>query len=297
MHVWSGEAGEVATGVVDRRRRRTCSRRGPGRRSRGRWRVAVRARSAASSSTPGRSGSRSRALFLLGLIDLAAAALDAHARPARAALVRRLACVLQPRRGVPERAARRPAARLPARAHGVDRLPATAAAGRQRARLARLGARRRDALPRRLPRRAERRQPADGDRRRLRRRDRRRPHPRWPRAVRDDAGRWTTARRAGRPTPTARSATGSRRTAAARRRTRAATPTARSPTSPTCPPCSPSAGAAAGTRCPAAHATVDRVRPARARGPRRSSAAASAAPASPRRSPSAGRRTRSRPTR
>ena len=59
-----------------------------------------------------------------------------------------------------------------------------------------------------------------------------------------------SARRAGRPTPTARSATASRRTAAASRRTRRATPTGRSPTRRTCPATWRSAGPASGTTCP-----------------------------------------------
>ena len=67
---------------------------------------------------------------------------------------------------------------------------------------------------------------------------------------------------AGLPTPTARSATGSRRTAAASRPTRAATPTARSPTSPTCPPSLLRLVGQVGfaARCPR---DGDRVRPAR----------------------------------
>ncbi len=60
----------------------------------------------------------------------------------------------------------------------------------------------------------------DGDRRRIRGRDRRRPDPRRPGAVRGDAGRPTTARRAARPAPTGRSGNGSSRTAAASRQTR-----------------------------------------------------------------------------
>ena len=114
------------------------------------------------------------------------------ARPARARLVRRLPRLLQPRRGLPERRPERPAARLPPRAHGLGRLPA-----RDRTRpwhvaapaLAGVVARRRDALPARLPDRLERRGGAARDRRRLRGRDRRRPDPRRSRAVRRDARR------------------------------------------------------------------------------------------------------------
>mgnify|MGYP003693608763 CR=1 FL=1 len=74
------------------------------------------------------------------------------------------------------------------------------------------------------------------DRRRLRRRDRRAADRRsgvMPYGHFPERGR--PARRAARPTPTARSATASRPTAAASRRTRSATPTGRSPTRRTCP--------------------------------------------------------------
>ena len=61
--------GEIATGTVDDVTGHRDSRRGPGRRSRGGWRAAARARSAARRSTATRSGSASAPLFLLGLVD------------------------------------------------------------------------------------------------------------------------------------------------------------------------------------------------------------------------------------
>ncbi len=64
------DAGEIATGQGRRRARAASPRRGPGRRSRGRWRAATRARSAARRSTACRSGSRFCAVFLLGLARL-----------------------------------------------------------------------------------------------------------------------------------------------------------------------------------------------------------------------------------
>ena len=63
----------------------------------------------------------------------APAAQPAQPRPARAALVHRLALVLQPRRHLHERAAGLPAAPLPARPHGLEHV-ARAARHRRRAR-------------------------------------------------------------------------------------------------------------------------------------------------------------------
>ena len=126
--------------------------------------------------TSGRSGSASRRVFFLGLADLRRLARGAQPRPARAALVRGLARVLRPRRGL-RRAFRSPYPPLVylARAHAVDRVRVGGRARRAAvARLAGLGARRRDPLPRRLPRRAQRPDRARRDRRRLRGRDRRR---------------------------------------------------------------------------------------------------------------------------
>ena len=94
-------------------------------------------------------------------------------------------------------------------------------------RLAGLGARRGDGLPRRLPGRAQRAR-LERDRRRLLGRDRRRPDRARRRARTATSRSRTTGRSAARPTRTARCATASRRTAAARPRTRSATPTARS---------------------------------------------------------------------
>ena len=127
------------------------------------------------------------AVFLLGLIDVRRPVHDLDARPARPPLVRRLARLLQPRGGVPERGARR----SPARAIS-SRVPRGSASGGgaaapARPALAGLGARRRDPLPRRVPRRARCREPAHGDRRRIRRGDRRRPDHGRTRAVRHDA--------------------------------------------------------------------------------------------------------------
>ena len=82
------------------------------------------------------------------------AALDPQPRPARPALVHRLALLLQPGRHLHGHAAGLPAPALPPRPHGLDRLEGT----RQpvASALARVGAARRDGLPRRLPLRHER---------------------------------------------------------------------------------------------------------------------------------------------
>ena len=113
-----------------------------------------------------------------------------------------------------------------------------------------------DALPRRLPHRAQRQGGAPRDRRRLRGRDRRRPDPRRAGAVRRDARRPTSCPPCGAPTRTARSASGSSRTAAASRPTPAATRTGRSPTSPTSRPCSAFGWSGRWDELPAAHATA-----------------------------------------
>ena len=62
-------------------------------------------------------------VFFLGLVDRRRIRSWHTARPARAALVRLLAALLQPRPHLHERVARRAAARVPPRAHVVDRLP------------------------------------------------------------------------------------------------------------------------------------------------------------------------------
>ena len=172
---------------------------------------------------------------------------------------------------------------------GRDRVAAAPLAG--------LVARRRDALPARLPDRPERRGGAARDRRRLRRRDRRRPHPRRPRAVRRDARHGDSRPVRRRRTRTGRSASGSSRTAAASRPTPAATPTALLPISPTSRRCSRSAGVGSWDALPAAHADRDRLRPAHARGARARRPPLRRRRGSPPCSPSAGSPTRSRPTR
>src|SRR5581483_3942013 len=105
---------------------------------------------------------------------LAPPARAAEPRPADAALVLRLALVLQPRRRVRGDAARLPRPLLGGRALPLDR-PAQPAAPVPRG-LAGLAARRGDGLRRRLPRRPE-RAGVERDRRRLLGRDRRRPDP------------------------------------------------------------------------------------------------------------------------
>ena len=112
--------------------------------------------------------------------------LVAHGRPPRAALVRLLAALLQPRPDLHERVPRRAAARLSRRSHVVDRLPRSPCEpGALVARLAARGARR---LPRRPADRPQLRDAARRDRRRSRGRHRRRPDPRRPGAVRPHAG-------------------------------------------------------------------------------------------------------------
>ena len=189
-------------------------------------------------------------VFFLGLVDRRRIRSLAHARPARAALLRHLALLLQPRRGLPQRAAR-------VRSPLVYLLVRTAwigfrgRASQPGALLAGVAARRRGRLPRRLADRPQPRAPARRDRRRLRRRDRRRPDPRRRRRRTatcpspDTAACLRQGRRRG-----LRSATGSRRTAAASPRTRAATRTARRlPRVRSGGRCA-SAGPGSGTRCP-----------------------------------------------
>ena len=106
VKVWSGEAGEIATGKVDdatgavhRGVDRPAGRVADGARRHGRVRRQAR-------STATRSGSAFCALFLLGLVDWRRLLSLRNARPARAALVLGLALVLQPRRRLHGDAAR-----------------------------------------------------------------------------------------------------------------------------------------------------------------------------------------------
>ncbi len=281
VHVWSGEAGEVARGR--RRRRRRPGDRGVDRPA-GRLADGARATRRVRREAPHLLAGVARALR--GLPPRARRpappALAANARPAGAALVRRLARVLQPRRGLPQRVARGAAARLPrSRAR-----PGSASAGK----LAAEGR----TLPRwpvwllaaatlflvgfRVGLNVE--QPRTVIDVGYAGRDRRRPHPRRAGAVRRDAGRRRPGVRAA-PVGRPRFGSGSRPTGAASRRTRAATRTARSRTSPTSRRCWRSGGRAAGTTLPAAHATAIGARPPRARSGSCSSGAGSAARGSP----------------
>ena len=90
-------------------------RRGRGRRSRGRWPAATTARSAAGRSTAVGVWLAFCIVFLLGLADLRRPLSLRNLDLARPALVLGLALVLQPRRDLHERAARLPAASVPAR--------------------------------------------------------------------------------------------------------------------------------------------------------------------------------------
>ena len=214
-----------------------------------------------------------------------------NARSARAALVLRLALVLQPRPRL-----RRDVRSRIRRSSGCSRAASGSrrgdrAAARRRG-LAGVAARRGDRLPRRLPDRAQ-RPLVERDRRRLLGRDRRRPDRARREPVRALPRRGHPAEvRAGR-LDAARCATASRRTAAARPRTRSATPTAPSRTSRTSPATRSSAGATSGTRCRrcTSRRSCSTCSPARAR---RSSAGGSAGLDSPRRSRSRGSRGRSR---
>ena len=226
--------GLVGRGRRDRRRAGSTTRaarhRGldRARRSRGRWRAA----------TPGAFGGKeinsvarlaraSARVFFIGLADLRRPLSAPQPRPARAALVLGLALVLQPRANLHERAARLPAARLPARRMvwiGV-RGPAATGVARPSGRSGCSPRRRSSSAGFRVGLNVAR---LERDRRRLRGRDRRPADRARPVAVRPLPGRGRPQGRAARPTATARSASGSRRTAAASRRTRTATRTARS---------------------------------------------------------------------
>ena len=190
MRAWSGRAGQVVEAVVDDRTRVvTEAWVGP----QVAWKMAR--------GRPGAFGGRTLTswpvwvglslVFLLGLADLR--------RPLR---LRNLDLLMllsfgvslaffDAGSGVRLELARRSPARLPARPHGLDRIPRpapqTCGAG-----VADLGAPRGDALPRRVSRRDERADPEVGDRRGVRRRDRRRQDPRRSGAV----GRDAPARRA-----------------------------------------------------------------------------------------------------
>ena len=123
MKAWSGEAGQIVLGKVDDAHRSRSTRRGPGRRSRGRWRAAA----------PGAFGGKTIngvsvwlgfcAALLRRARRLRRPLCAAEPRPARAALVLDLAALLQRGRDLLERAARLPAARLPARPLPLDRAP------------------------------------------------------------------------------------------------------------------------------------------------------------------------------
>ena len=157
MKVWSGPAGEIASGRVDDLTGDRRPRPGPGRRSRGRWPAADAARSAARRSTATRSGSRSAPSSCSGSPTSAGRSRLRNLDLLVAALVLGLALVLQPRPDLHERAARlpRPLVYLLARTVWIGfrgRPPPASPPA-----LAGLAAGRRDGLPRRLQGRAERR--------------------------------------------------------------------------------------------------------------------------------------------
>ena len=185
-HVWSGKAGEIARGTVEDRTGARASRRGPARRSRGRWRGAARrvrrqdahvlagvarALGASSSSGSSTSGARSRC---------ARSTCSCCSRSAS-----------RSRSSTAATSSRAPPLAVPPLVYLLVRMPPGSGSAGARGRAAPTAPvwpvwvlAVRDALPRRLPHRAQRRDAARGDRRRLRRRDRRRPDPRRPGAVR-----------------------------------------------------------------------------------------------------------------
>ena len=137
IKVWAGPAGEVATGKVDDTSGAvTEAWTGP--------QVAWKMARGYSGAFGGRQINSAPVwlgfclLFLLGLGDLRRPLQPAQPRPARPALVHRLALVLQPRRHLHERAAGLPAAPLPARPHGLEHV-ARAARHRRGARSGRSG--------------------------------------------------------------------------------------------------------------------------------------------------------------
>ena len=146
----------------------------PARRWPGAWRAAGRARSAAREIN---SYTVWLGTFCAGLPDrprrLAAAVLAAHARPAGAALVLRVALVLQPRPHLRRDAARLPGPRVAARPLHLRRQDRPRPA--RLAGLAGVGARRRDRLSRRLSHRPGDPERRERDRRRALGGDRRRP--------------------------------------------------------------------------------------------------------------------------
>ena len=192
------------------------------------------------------------------------------------------------------RAAAVPAADLPVRAAGGDRLRPRPRRASYTDALARLAGRGPGGLRDGLPGRPQ-LLVVQRDRRRLRERGRIRPA-----AVRGDPvqphAEGHAARRAARSTRTARTRPTSRPAARASRRSSAATRTGRSCTTPTSRPPPRSAGPAAGTTCRPRTGRPS-IRRAGRRRPRASRGGASAAAGSPRRCCSAGRRFRSPPTR
>ena len=189
--------------VYDRRRhRRRCSRRGPGSRSRGRWRAAIRARSGARSTRRG-SGSRCTSSSWRRSSTCAGRCACAP-RPARAAVVLGLAGLLQRRPHRHVGAARLPAAALPPRRACCGSAlrrgrPDAADPAHCALRARRRGSRSALVFLHRLPHRAERHE-LERDRRRLRGRDRRRPA-----RPRQAAVRALPVRQRRTATPTARS--------------------------------------------------------------------------------------------
>ena len=211
VHVWSGAAGEVATG--GRRRR-------PRPRARGVDRAAGRVEDGARRGPARSAGARSRswpvwlafsAVFLLALADLrrplALRNLDLLVLLSFGRLARRSSTAA--RSSAACRSSIRRSLYLLGRTAWIGSATAAASAPPRPVwpvwLLAAVSR-----LPRRPARRAQRRGATIRDRRRVRGRDRRRPHPRRSGAVRPHARSRTTAHRAGRRTPRARSGSGSR---------------------------------------------------------------------------------------